>query len=248
MKKSVKIEYGCCCNIGKVRKNNEDNFYCAGEFRSDPDSNEETFASGVVSSLDNELFAVFDGMGGEACGEIASFIAAQQSAFFCEDKGEYEEYLYELCEVLNERILEETKARSLVLMGTTCAMIQFFKDEIYIANAGDSRIYKYSKNKFEQISVDHVAHGYGGKAPLTKFLGTPDRNGLMPYIARGAYKANDIFVLCTDGVYDMVDEEMLKALVSTKRTMAEISKEIVDLAVQRGGVDNATVILCKISK
>ena len=248
MKKNVKIEYGCCCNIGKIRRNNEDNFYCAGVFRSDPDSNEEVVTSGVVSSLDNELFAVFDGMGGEACGEVASFIAAQQSAFFCEDKGEYEEYLYELCEILNDRILEETKARSLVLMGTTCAMIQFFKDEIYIANAGDSRIYRYSKNKLEQITQDHVAHGYGAKAPLTKFLGTPDKNGISPYIARGAYKVNDIFMLCTDGVYDMLSEDILKEIVDVKRSMEDVAKDIVHAAVERGGVDNATVVLCKISK
>ncbi len=248
MKRTYKVKFGCGCNIGKVRRNNEDNFYCCGDFRLDPDSKDEVILSGEVKSTDNELFAVFDGMGGEACGEIASFVAASNCKTFCENKDHYQEYLYELSEVLNERILEETKARSLVLMGATAAMVQFYKEEIYILNAGDSRIYKVQKNQINQISQDHVAHGYGKKAPLTKFLGIPDKNGLSPYIARGVYKANDVFILCTDGVYDMVSEDRLKELACADKALDVIAKSIIDEALEGGGVDNATVIVCKITK
>lgn len=248
MKRTYTIEYGCGCTIGKIRKNNEDNFYCAGIYRLDPDDNEQVVLSGKVKTTDNELFAVFDGMGGEACGEIASLVAAENCKAFCEQKDEYQEYLYELADMLNERILEETQARSLVLMGATAAMIQFFREEIYILNAGDSRIYKLSKGKLTQISQDHVALGYGKKAPLTKFLGTPDKNGLKPYIARGAYKMGDMFILCTDGVYDMVDEDTLKSMMTVKKPIDEIAKDIIEKACENGGVDNATVIVLKVCK
>ena len=248
MKKTYTIEYGCACTIGKVRKNNEDNFYCCKNFRLDPDNNDDVVLCGKVKSTQNEMFAVFDGMGGEACGEVASFIAASNSKTFCEEKDSYGEYLYELMEILNERILEESDARSLVLMGTTAAMIQFYKDEIYIGNAGDSRIYKVTKNGIVQISQDHTASGFSGKAPLTKFLGTPDKNGLNPYIARGAYNVGDIYVLCTDGVYDMIGKDNIRSLSAMKKPIDEIAKDIVEMSKECGGVDNATVIVCRILK
>lgn len=248
MKKVYTVEYACACSVGKVRKNNEDNFYCDGNFRLNPDSNEDVFLHGKVKTSDNDMFAVFDGMGGEACGEVASFIAASNCKTFCEDTAQYGEYLYDLSELLNKRILEETDARMLVLMGTTAAMIQFYKEEIYILNAGDSPIYKLSKNGLSKISQDHVVPGFKGKAPLTKFLGTPDKNGLQPYIARGAYKVGDMYILCTDGVTDMIGEEGLKAMCCQKKPLYDITKDIIELSKECGGVDNATVILCKISK
>ncbi len=250
--KNYTIEYGCACTMGVVRKNNEDNFYCDGIIRLDPDSTEDIAFKGKVKSKDNTLFAVFDGMGGEACGEVASFIAASNCQSFCESKDEYDEYIYELSELLNNRILEETDARMLVLMGTTAAMIQFYKEEIYILNAGDSPIFRLSHNKLSKISKDHVASGYSGKAPLTKFLGTPQSGGLNPYIARGPYKAGDVYILCTDGITDMIEEEKLEEtvcdLLYEKKSLEEIAESLVNLAKANGGTDNATIVLCKIEK
>ena len=252
MKKTYTIEYGCACTVGKIRKNNEDNFYCEKKFRLDPDDNNDIVFSGKIKSSDNEVLAVFDGMGGEACGEVASLIAAETTMKFAENKDSYDEYLTELSDVLNTSVLEESDARNLVLMGTTAAMIQFNKEEIYIMNAGDSPIYKLIKNRLVKISQDHVAPGFLGKAPLTKFVGTPDKNGLNPYIARGPYKAGDVYILCTDGVTDMTGEEGLEEIVSDmigdKKPFDEIAREIVELAKEKGGVDNATVIVCKILK
>lgn len=248
IKKSFVIDYCCISTIGKVRRNNEDNFYCNGEYRRNPDSVENEIYTGHVTTEMNEVFAVFDGMGGEACGEVASFIAAQHCDIFCRDKHNYDEYLYELSNILNDCIREETVARSLVLMGTTAAMIQFAKDEIYILNAGDSRIYMLSGHKLSMISEDHVAFGYSGKAPLTKFLGIPDYDAsLNPYIARGSYKAGDMFLLCTDGITDMISDERIKDLISEKKSVEELAKSLVNSAVEAGGVDNATVILCRVS-
>lgn len=248
MRKPYTIEYACLCVVGKVRKNNEDNFFCDGVIRNEPDSNHDVSVKGEVKSGENSLFAVFDGMGGEACGEVASFVAAQNCIGFYEARAQYDEYLYELLCELNDRVLEETSARSLVLMGSTAAMIQFNKDRIYIANAGDSRIYKLSKKDFKQISRDHVLQTQSKKAPLTKFLGIPDKAGLSPFIAYGAYKQGDMFILCTDGVYDMVDEDSMKAIFSQKKELQNMCDEVIEKALENGGIDNATVILCRITK
>ncbi len=248
MRKTYTVEYALHSTMGKVRLNNEDNFYCDGQLRLNPDSTEDEAFCGDFKTVDNKMCAVFDGMGGESCGEVASFVAAQNCKVFCENTEEAKEYLYELSNMLNDRVVEETTARSLVLMGTTCAMIQFNKNEIFILNAGDSKIFKFTKKELRQISKDHVAEGFCGKAPLTKFLGTPDKNGLNPFLAKGAYKANDIFMLCTDGITDMVDEETIRFFLSQKESLSDIAKNLVDKAMDNGGKDNATVILCKIHK
>lgn len=234
--------------MGKVRKGNEDNFYCNGQYRRDVYSLEDEFFCGEVLSDTNELFAVFDGMGGEACGEIASFIAASHCELFCKERDKYDEYLYELCDILNRRICDETAARSLVLMGTTAAMIQFNKSDIYVLNIGDSRIYKLSHHKLKRISEDHVAYGYSSKPPLTRFLGSPYSAGnpIKPYIAMGKYKVSDIFMLCSDGITDMISEDDIQNIIDQKKSLEELSEELINAAMDNGGVDNATVILCKI--
>ncbi len=193
------------------------------------------------------MFAVFDGMGGEACGEIASFVAASHSELFARDRERYEEYLYELSELLNEKVREETEARSLVLMGTTAAMIQFCKGDIYVLNAGDSRVYRLLKHELKQLSVDHIAIGYGGKA-ITKFLGMPTDDKLRPYIASGEYKAGDVYLLCTDGVTDMLSDEEILSLIDNKDPLDTSCRALINAAMEKGGVDNATAILLRVKK
>lgn len=231
--------------MGKVRRNNEDNFYCDGRIREDIHSTEESVLSGCVASDTNELFAVFDGMGGEACGEVASFVAAHHSELFARDRAAYEEYLYELAEYLNEKVHEETEARSLVLMGTTAVMLQISGDDLYVLNAGDSRAYKLSNHTLSLITQDHIVPARGGKA-ITKFIGMPDGMSLSPYIAMGKYKAGDLFLLCTDGVTDMLDDGEIAALLDQPQPVEALCRTLVDAALERGGIDNTTAIVLKV--
>lgn len=241
------VEYACICSLGRIRRNNEDNFCCGGRIREDIYSNDEVAFSGAVSSDTNELFAVFDGMGGEACGEVASFVAASHSELFARDRGQYEEYLYELAELLNEKVREETEARSLVMMGTTAAMMQICRDDIYVLNAGDSRIYKLSSHELRQISQDHIVPAYGGKA-ITKFIGMPEGNVLAPYIARGKYKAGDLYLICTDGVTDMLSDAEIASILDGRLPAMDLCRSLVEAAIAKGGVDNTTAIVLKLNR
>lgn len=241
------VDYACVCSVGKLRRNNEDNFYCDGHIREDIYSNEDVELSGTVSADTNELFAVFDGMGGEACGEVASFVAATHAELFARDRLQYEEYLYELAEHLNEKVREETEARSLVLMGTTAAMLQISGEDIYVLNAGDSRVYKLSGHELRRISEDHISVGYGGKA-ITKFVGLPEGHRLAPYIAMGKYKAGDMFLLCSDGVTDMLTDDEIRLIIDDKRPVRVLCRELVDTALSKGGIDNTTAILLRMTK
>ena len=239
-----KVEYACVCSVGRLRRNNEDNFYCDGHIREDINSTADTELSGTVYSDTNELFAVFDGMGGEACGEVASYVAAFEARLFADGRAQYEEYLYELAERLNERVREETEARSLVLMGTTAAMLQISGDDIYILNAGDSRIYKLSKHELRQISEEHIVASGSGKA-ITKFLGFPEGHSLRPYIAMGKYRSGDVFLLCSDGVTDMLSDDEIRGIIDDKRELSVIARDLVDAALERGGIDNTTAVLLR---
>ena len=238
------VEYACVCSIGRRRRNNEDNFYCDGQIREDVNSLDDVLLSGEVSADTNELFAVFDGMGGEACGEVASYTAAYEARAFTQSRMEYEEYLYELAERLNEKVREETEARSLVLMGATAAMLQVSGEDVYILNAGDSRIYKLSRHELRQISEAHIVFSGGGKA-ITKFLGLPEGHSLRPYIAMGKYKPGDIFLLCSDGVTDMLTDDEIQDIIDSKKELKLLARELVDAALEKGGIDNTTAILLR---
>ena len=246
MIRNYHIEFCCISSLGKIRKNNEDNFYAAGSIREDVDSTDDAVVTGETDCEDNQCFAVFDGMGGEALGEIASFIAASHTKDFVNDRKSFDEYIYELSEILNKKVCEETQARSLVLMGTTAAMVQFNKDAVYILNAGDSRVYRLQKNELMQISKDHIAYSYGGKA-ITKFLGMPDeQEALSPYIAQAKYHSGDLYLICSDGVSDMLSDDEIKEIISKKKPTDVLCRELVDQALLNGGVDNTTAILCRI--
>ncbi len=247
MSRQFQIEYAVRCTVGKIRRNNEDNFYCDGVIREDVNSNDDVALSGTVSSDSNELFAVFDGMGGEACGEVASYVAASHTALFARDRAEYEEYLYELAELLNDKVREETEARSLVLMGATAAMVQFSGEDLYVLNAGDSRIYRLAEHELKQLSVDHAVMSYRGKA-ITKFLGLPGDDKLRPYIAMGKCKAGDSYLLCTDGVTDMLTDEEIAAIIDNPSPLADSCRALIDAAMERGGIDNTTAVLLRVRK
>ena len=241
------VEYAVVSSTGKIRRNNEDNFYCGGHIREDVDDTADVLFSGRTDADANELFAVFDGMGGEACGEVASYVAAERALQFTRAKDAYTEYLQELTMQINEKICQETEDRSLVIMGTTAAMLQVSSEDIYVLNSGDSRIYKMTRHELRQISQDHVVATGGGKA-ITQFLGMPVGYVPRPFIARGKYRSGDLFLLCSDGVTDMLtDDEICRIIDDEKMELDVLARALVDAALDKGGVDNTTALLVRFS-
>ena len=241
------VHYACICGTGKVRSNNEDNFYCGSRIRDEIYSDGEVSFCGTADTGSDEIFCVFDGMGGEACGEIASYVAADGVRVFVkENNGDTDgrQYLSDLAEALNDKILDETEDRSLVLMGTTAAMLRISGREVCALNVGDSRVYKFSGRTLSRISADHTARG--SKA-LTKFLGLPRDYALSPYISEHKVKSGDIYLLCSDGVTDMLTDMDILDIIESGRSPMNICRALNDSALERGGVDNITAILIRIS-
>lgn len=242
------ISYSCICHIGKIRKMNQDNFVCNGRFLSDGREEIRFPLTGKACSSAGTLFGVFDGMGGEECGEIASFIAAKKaSELKLTDNGVSDMSVY--CVDANAAICDYTEKNNLTSMGTTAAMLMFNKKDIILCNIGDSKIIRFSEGTVQQISKDHVAVSvYGAKPPLSQNLGIPvEEMTIEPYISKGAYKTGDRYLICSDGLTDMVSAEEISRIVLSNDIITA-SKILLATALENGGKDNITVMLFEIQK
>ena len=257
------IEYAYFCRTGKVRMNNEDNYWCLGEMLPALHEEETEIHSGLVSSLEGPAcFAVFDGMGGESCGEYASYLGAEAMGRWWEawrgqaeaDRGE--EPWLQACRQMNHAVLGWQQEHRVVSMGSTLAAVLFQGNQARICNLGDSRIYVRTNGQLSQLSTDHVvSHSFYGKAPLTQYLGLPENEmELEPSVAAFQIRDGMSLLLCTDGVTDMIPDTMLGQIL--ERQLADPGTEavrgaceaLIAQAMQAGGRDNATAVLCRIRK
>ena len=250
---AYQIEYAYTCHIGKVRNNNEDNFWCCGDSLEVQNQGMSHIRSGRMKQSEYPLLAVFDGMGGESCGEMAAFLAAESCGMHYKTakegiKNDPENFLKELCENMNREICNYGQMNKINRMGTTAAILAFSRDAVYGCNLGDSRIYKSDNEKFCQISEDHVlGHSLFGKAPLTQYLGMEEENlQLEPSIIRQEIKKGDRFLLCSDGITDMLSDGEIADILSRDISVDATVEILVERALKKGGRDNITVILCEI--
>ena len=250
---AYQIEYAYTCHIGKIRNNNEDNFWCCGDSLEAQNQGMSHIRSGYMKQSEYPLLAVFDGMGGESCGEMAAFLAAEACGehFKTAKDGIWndpEEFLNEICESMNQAICDYGRTNKINSMGTTAALLAFAEDAVYSCNLGDSRIYKSDREKFYQISQDHVlGRSLFGKAPLTQYLGMEEENlQLEPSISRQEIKIGNRFLLCSDGITDMLSDGEIADILSRDIPVAKTVEILVDRALKKGGRDNITVVLCEI--
>ena len=243
---SYYIYYSCISHIGKVRRMNQDNFICNKQYVGFDRPDIIFPLSGRISTKEPAVFGIFDGMGGEQCGEIASYIAAENASKLVIDKDIIKD-VYQYCISTNEKICVYAQENSIVSMGTTAAMLVFSKNEIVLCNIGDSKIFMLSDGEIEQISQDHILiSSYGTKPPLTQNLGIPPTELLIePYIARGDYHKDDIFLICSDGLTDMLEVNDIKEVL-LNTAIEEVTNEMVTRALNNGGKDNISVIVCKV--
>lgn len=246
-----KIKYCVACHKGNVREINQDNFYANGTYLDLDNTGLDTLICKTVAAQSNPILAVFDGMGGEQKGEVASFTAAKvlQSLHFVEAKQNGIEYFQKTCAKINREICKYAEQEHLSTAGTTGAFILFGKKEIFICNIGDSPIFRFENGEIQQISTDHIQENYlNGKPPLTQFLGVPENDFIIdPYIAKGSYKAGNKYLLCSDGLTDMVGIDAIRQTVISSNIENAVLK-LQNIALDNGGKDNITIVLCEIQK
>lgn len=247
-------------NVGKKRFNNEDNYYINSKT---VNSLNETSAK--IENVNCFIGAVCDGMGGEEAGEVASQIAVTSIGNFekqliiekCSDS-----ILENLIDSANTLICNEIK-KAQKRMGTTFTLIGINNNEVTLTNIGDSRIYRYSDNVLSQISHDHTeaqtmvdagivtkeqSISLKEKHRLTQHLGIfPYEMIIEPYTVRIAAKANDRYLLCSDGLTDMLTEHEIEAIFAENLSIENTVNKLISSALQKGGKDNVTVLICEIS-
>ncbi len=226
---------------------NQDNFICDGQYLEGSQGMGLPLC-GVKLGKDHPVFGIFDGMGGEECGEIASYIAAKRAAALSVKRNAALD-LAQFCEKANEDICCYAARHHISSMGTTAAVLAFTSQQITLCNIGDSKIFRFCGGELEQISRDHVAAAaFGRKPPLSQNLGIPpDELWLEPYIAKGEYSHGDVYLICSDGLTDMVCQEDIKEALNLQ-PLEEAGMELLNRALDNGGKDNITILLCQIKR
>jgi protein phosphatase len=134
-------------------------------------------------------------------------------------------------------------------MGTTAAMLLFSKHNITLCNIGDSRIFRISENEMFQVSMDHVSIAPFGKKPfLSQNLGIPPEEVVIePYFSSGDYFNGDKYLICSDGLTDMVSENEICQIICSN-SINDSTNLLLQKALENGGRDNVTIILLEVKQ
>ncbi len=243
------LEYACISHIGKCRSNNQDNFSCTGSFMECENVGTSEPICSRTDTATPRLFAVFDGMGGEYQGEVASYIASRKAAGLNVFTEKPPEDILSLCKNINVEICQYADRNGIPSMGTTAAILLFDKRRIHLCNIGDSKIFRWSKDGLEQLSEDHLGiAAFGAKPPLSQNLGIPETELIIaPYTVSGYYNIGDKYLICSDGLTDMVSLETIKTVLCDNSPCAAAFM-LTEEALNNGGKDNITLIVIEIQR
>ena len=234
-------------DVGLVRDHNEDN---------------------IAWEADKGLVILADGMGGHNAGEVASELAVQSIREALEDvlsqdvkeacDVDYKDAVRQAIVYANDQINNKAQLHPEYSgMGTTVVLTLFQGNSVVYANVGDSRIYRYRDDKLEQTTTDHslvqemIDNGYMSEEEaqfsmnrnlITRALGIAKEVDVD--VNELTVKANDIFLLCSDGLSDLVPNQQISTVISNNiQDLPKAADELIELAKQNGGSDNISVIL-----
>ena len=241
---SYSIQFSGITPAGLHRSQNQDNMVCNGNIIA-KDTTSSKMVYGKLNVKHDIVFGVFDGMGGVLWGEKASMLAAKNAEEIDVTHGAVEGLL-DYCIKANNAIYSYGKDNNLESIGTTAAILVFSSHNISLCNLGDTKIFRISKNRMEQISTDHIMQIPGGKRYLTQNLGASNNPAdLKPYIAFGEYRRGDQYLICSDGLTDMIGENEIMRIIN-ENCFEEAVPMLLNAALTHGGKDNITIILCKV--
>jgi serine/threonine protein phosphatase PrpC len=272
----VEAEFGAMTDPGKVRENNEDNFIIVRR-RRERDVLMSSLPVELLPQTGQVTYtlAVADGMGGHAFGDLASYLAIRTGWDLGEGEVKWsvkmnEQEAHELDKKahvffkLIHRTLHAAAAEQPRLhgMGTTLTICYTTGPELFVMHAGDSRAYRCTRHgTLERLTRDHtVAQALidaGVASPgspevrrsrhaLTNCLGGPSL-GVEVDFSQHHLDDGDRLLLCTDGLTDMISDDEIQAALAAHPKPSDTCRALVDLALERGGKDNITVVVGRYS-
>jgi PPM family protein phosphatase len=214
---------------------------------------------------DLDFCVVADGMGGAASGELASrmFVETAQELFIHHPPASEEDacaVTQEAFRLGNQRILSFAGANSSHQgMGCTAELLAFLDDRYVAGHVGDSRTYLFRDGVLRQITHDHSlvqsqldqgmitemeARRHSMRHVVLRALGICEPLALD--LSRGTCRSGDIFLLCSDGLTDMVEDDEIRDILSGPGELSELVDRLIECAKTAGGSDNITVVLCQV--
>jgi len=266
----MKISIGKQTDVGCVREANEDSFYVelpseeALRGRSPQGGPPQRGTSQGVADAGNRyaLLIVADGMGGQVAGKEASETAVEvvKALFAAKAKTgkplkDIKRFLVDAARNANKAVFKKGEAQA-ANMGTTLTMAFIADHNAFIGHVGDSRAYHVRKREIRQVTEDHsLAEDMvkKGKATREEMKKSPMRSMLTRSIGTKAEVAvdepigieledGDCLVLCTDGLTNLVEDQEILSAVHNTADLQKACNKLVDMARQRGGHDNITIV------
>lgn len=248
MKDKEKLMYYGLSDMGRQRTNNEDAL--------------------VAEQLDeNAILAVaIDGVGGYEGGEVAAEIAKTEIPKYLHEfqNGERIELLKQAVISANNAIYDRRQldtARSNMSCVLTSAIVDKGRKVVDMVHVGDTRIYQYRQGELRKLSHDHSLIGYReevGDLTEEQAMHHPQRNVISRDVGSAKHEVEDrdfleaeefpllpnsIFLLCSDGLTDLITSKQIKAILEQTVSLKEKTKKLIDAANEAGGKDNITVVL-----
>ena len=237
-------------------------------FRTDKGVSRAHNEDSVFVLPDRDLYMVADGVGGQNSGELASRMAVSYMAEYAaahpigdvKNEAELRDYFMKLLSGANELIfVKACRERKNEGMATTALLCYIRGGKAYFVNVGDSRAYLVRSGRLFQITRDHTIIREridNGELTPEQAKDHPDRHAITravggePKIKPDFYSVDvfsgDTIVLCTDGLYGEVGEDVIAGLAGKSKTMHGLAKDLVDSANMNGGGDNISVVCIRI--
>jgi serine/threonine protein phosphatase PrpC len=253
-------------DVGTQRRNNED-YYLIADLVQTAATIHGNEAFGTVLAA-QPVLVVADGMGGAAGGEVASGMAATviwsqlgQASHARRLRSSYRirRSLLDAFRVANDRIRAcAAKSPDLVGMGTTATAATVLDSELYVAHVGDSRAYLVRDRRAQRITTDHsvLQHLIDSGATGAAAAAAEHRHALLRALGPEAdvrvdvtcmpVEHGDVVLLCSDGVWSAIGDDELATIVGDARDLRGTCSRLLALANERGGRDNATVLLARV--
>ena len=271
-------EVAAATHQGHVRENNEDSYFLMrfGRSLEKLATNLEEYFLEDNYSITGYGMLVADGMGGMAAGDVASRMAICKLIELVVDTSDWTLALKRNKDVktifermtrrfyeIDRALKEEAKSdHSLYGMGTTLTVAGTLGNDLVLGHVGDSRAYLLRGDTFRQLTRDHtlaqmlIDAGVANSddpAPrsmrhvLTAAIGSLDER-IEPQVQRFRLRGGDQLLLCTDGLTEMVDDELIASVLRDSTSAQSACDNLVDMALAAGGTDNITVAVARFTE